>query len=183
MENAFTALLKQTILNEIAHFKKENANNSIYGLAIIMGQAGNYLGLAFATANGLEKIAAEYFRPDETDWKRQRLYSNIENLKQWLKWANPDDGWHYIYFTEKSRIDEYLEKMISEVHPHDIDTAIEKGCIEILRCMEFQEMDIVFGITHGENPEDFLKTATMINTYEKVKQLWADTLRSNELDC
>lgn len=181
MENTFSEDLKQAILDEIAHFKKENANDSIYGLAIIMGQAGNYLGLAFATANGLEKIAAEYFRPDETDWKRQRLYSNVENLKQWLKWAKPDDGWHFIDFAEKSSIDEHLEKMVNEVHPHDIDTAIEKGCIEILRCKEFQEMDIVFGVTYGENSDDFLRTATMVNTYEKVKQLWAEKQRADDL--
>ena len=48
---------------------------------------------------------------------------------------------------------------------------------------EFSKMDMIFGVTYGEDPRDFLRTATMINSYEKVGSLWRDSFRSDELNC
>ena len=183
MKENYNVDLKNAILNELETFVKNHASDTVYGMAMVMGQLGNYLGLAFATENGLEKISTKYLNHKTSNWQEQRLYTDIENLKTWLKWANPDDGWHYVDFSEKHCIDKYLEELTKEISAEEINKEIEKNCIQALQNKEFEKFDIIFGITYGEDPDDFLRTATQINTLEKVKQLWRDTKAARELDC
>jgi hypothetical protein len=176
--------LKKAILDELNTFISENPNDKCYGVAIIPGQVGNYISVAFATTNGLEKVATEYYDPNKQTPKEQRLYGNIEKLKIWLKWFNPDDGWLYINLTEKhSELKLHLQKIVDEKDEDDIDEIIEKLCIQTLKDKEFSKMDMIFGVTYGEDKRDFLRTATMINTYKKVKSIWRDSFASDALDC
>lgn len=176
--------LKNAILDELKIFISENPNDKCYGVAIIPGQVGNYLLVAFATEKGLENVAKKYYDPNKQTWEEKRLYGNIENLKIWLKWANPDDGWFDISLTDKyNELNSHLQKFVDESNENHIDEIIEKICIETLKEKEFSKMDMIFGVTYGEDSRDFLRTATMINSYEKNNSLWRDFFHSEELNC
>ena len=133
MKDKIKTSLKKAVLDELKIFISENPNDKCYGVAIIPGQVGNYLSVALATVSGLEKVAKEYYDPNKQTWEEQRLYGNIENLKIWLKWFNPDDGWLYINLTDKhNELKSHLQKLVDENNEDDIDEIIEKLCIETL---------------------------------------------------
>ena len=92
----FARTLRHAIVGALAEFRRRVPDESPYAFAIILGQCGDYLGYAVATEEGLRWVAAEYaargYR-DQGCGGEER--DNLERLAEWLRWANPDDGWTY----------------------------------------------------------------------------------------
>jgi hypothetical protein len=101
---AFARNLKRAVVGAFAEFCRQAPVETPCALAMIQGQRGAYLGYAVATEEGRQRVAAGYaakgysYRGQE--WEQ---FDNQERLAEWLRSANPDDGWRYGVFADTPR--------------------------------------------------------------------------------
>jgi hypothetical protein len=188
---AFAHDLEQAILGAWTEFRRENPAETPYGLALIGGQVGNYLGCAVATEEGLRRIAAEYdqhgYRYFGNECER---FDNLEKLAVWLRWANPDDGWFYRDFPERFQIQNKLRQAVKSGELGKNAEGLEEFCTDVLAALEkspgWRDQvglgKVVSGFTYGEDPRDFIRTATRANAYPTVLRLWEERWQAEELD-
>jgi hypothetical protein len=182
--------LRRGIAAALAEFRRHTPDESPYAFAIITGQCGNYLGYAVATEEGLHRVANEYAAMgyhyqgpewEESDGRRQ--------LTEWLRWANPDDGWRYGDFAGDLGIADGLAHLVRSGAFGEGAEGLEEFCTDVLAALRSDpiwleiaaDVRIVVGVTSGEDPRDFLRTATRVNDYRAVLQLWAEFRRGEEL--
>jgi hypothetical protein len=180
-------LVCQAILAGWAEFVSNHKDDTAYAFALIGGQCANYLGFAIATEQGLLAVAAKYesagYRYRAEDWQQ---VDNIEKLAAWLRWANPDDGWFYSDFPEHFLVQAKLDQL--SAHGLLGDDDLEELCTEILASLqnssawrEATNGSVIVGFTYGEDPRDFLRTATRCNPYPLVMQIWTESHIADEL--
>jgi hypothetical protein len=163
---------------------------SPYALAIILGQCGNHLGYAVATEEGLRRVASQYaakgYRYQGWEWEE---FDNLERLATWLRWANPDDGWHYGDFPDRFGVARLLAALVESGAFGENAEGLEEFCTKVLTALQ-SDPDwisvvaadrVIVGVTSGANPRDFLRTATRANLYGVLRQLWAEHWRGEEL--
>lgn len=185
---AFSTLLLQAILGAWDEFADAHALDQPYAFALIGGQAGNYVGYAVATEEGLRRIAAEYemrgYHYQGSEWE---TFDNREKLSDWLRWANPDDGWMYGDFTKEFQIQDALDQLVEAGQFGENAEGFEEFCTDVLTALQQERKwqpwsdRVVLGFTYGEEPRDFLRTATRANPYPLVRRLWAEHWRAEEL--
>ncbi|NEO86271.1 MAG: DUF4303 domain-containing protein [Spirulina sp. SIO3F2] len=185
----FKHLFNQSVLRSFSRFIHKHGDERPYALAISTGQTCNYLGFAVATEEKLVQTARDYaaelsYRYEAHKWENDNLQ---EKLQIWLRWSNPDDGWYYKDFDNSDKLQQFLKRLSKQ---ENCDEQLECLCIESLRLLVretvWQELTLPFsttiGITPGENPDDFLRTATMINDYSTTMRLWSEYHQIRELD-
>lgn len=186
--DGFSITLNDSVIASFSRFVREHPTERPYGLAIITGQSCNYLGFAVATEEGLARAAKEYaecgYCYDAHEWED---YDLEEKLRIWLRWANPDDGWYYEDFNDPDALQPFLNRFRDH---DDCNELLESRCIDAFRVLvcgrEWRELTscsgTIIGLTEGEDPDDFLRTSTMINEYAVVKQLWMEYWQAREID-
>jgi hypothetical protein len=186
----FSLALRHAIAGALAEFRRHAPDESPYAFAIIMGQSGDYLGYAVATEEGLHRVAEKYalagyrYRGPEWDDSNDR-----DRLAEWLRWANPDDGWCYGDFADNYGISGGLAHLVQSGAFGEDAEGLEEFCTEVLTALRSDPIwleiaagvRIVVGVTSGEDPRNFLRTATRANDYHVVLQLWAEFGRGEEL--
>src|SRR5690349_5959474 len=109
---SFGDSLRQAILAALHEFARLHQSETPYAFALVAGQAGNYLGYAVATEQGLLRVATEYERRGYRYQGNDReQFDNREKLAIWLRWANPDDGWTYGDFPERFEVQRVLHQL------------------------------------------------------------------------
>lgn len=186
----FAEALRYAIVGGWQQFRQQYAAETPYAFVLIGGQSANYLGYAVATEEGLRRVAAEYdrrgYRYQGWDWEE---FDNCAKLTLWLRWANPDDGWHYGDFPERFRVQSQLDESVASGVFGDDAGEFEELCTNVLASLQnlpaWQEQvvggRVVVGFTYGEDPRDFLRTATRANPYPMVRQLWTEYRQADEL--
>jgi len=186
----FARILQRAVVSGLAEFRRQRPDESPYALAIILGQVGNYLGFAVATEEGLQRVASNYADDGYRyqGWNGENS-DNLEYLANWLRWANPDDGWHYCDFPDCFGIAALLADLVKNGAFGEDAEELEGFCIEVLAALQADpewasvvaDNKVVVGVTFGSDPRDFLRSATRANEYRLVRQLWAEHWRGEEL--
>lgn len=188
--SAFSSALRRGIAGALAEFRRQAPDETPYAFAIVMGQCGDYLSYAIATEERLHRVAEKYaatgyrYGGPECDDS-----SNRDRLAQWLRWANPDDGWYYGDFGDDPGIADGLAGLVRSGTFGEDAEGLEEFCTEVLTALQSDPtwleavagMRVIVGVTSGEDPRDFLRTATRANDYQAVLQLWAEFGRGEEL--
>lgn len=189
-QSGFADLLREAIIGCWDEFRQQHGEETPYAFAIIGGLHANYLGYAVATEEGLRHIAADYdalgYRYQAPEWDE---FDNCEELAAWLRWANPDDGWHYGDFSARFHIQPKLHQLVETGGLGKDGDDFEEFCTEVLLSLQnvplwreqVVNQGIVVGFTYGEDPRDFLRTATRANPYPVVRRLWAETWHADSL--
>jgi len=182
----FAQHLGVAVVSAIQGFRAQHPAEVPYGFAIIFGQFGDYLGYAIATEQALQRIAAKYdaqgYRYEGFTWQ---TIDNCKELAIWLRWANPDDGWHYGDFPD---IADELRELVSSKEFGEQAMQLEEFCTDVLASLqtnsdwEYVQRDtpLICGVTEGVDPRDFLRTASRCNPFTMVRRLWAEKHEADE---
>jgi hypothetical protein len=189
--SAFATLLHDAILGAIQEFRQEKPQEAPYGFAIIEGQRGDYLGYAVATEEGLRRVAARY---ESSGWRYQppwdwENFDNCEKLAIHFRWANPDDGWYYGDFPERFNVQQHLKSLVEADAFGENAENLEEFCTDVLASLQADgcwrslqaTCPVVVGVTSGEDPRDFIRTATRCNPYRLVRRLWEEQWEADDL--
>lgn len=183
----FARVLQEAVVGALSEFRWHAPDEAPYALAIILG---HYLGYAVATEERLRRVASQYaakgYRYRGWEWEE---FNEIERLATWLRWANPDDGWHYGDFPDRFGVAPLLADLVESGAFGEDAQELEEFCTEVLARLQFDAdwlavagtRQVVVGVTAGSDPRDFLRTATRANPYSVVRQLWAEHWRGEEL--
>lgn len=185
----FAVVLREANIVGIRDFRSRHPEESIYAFALILGQRGNYLGFAIATEEGLQRVAANYFesgyRYKGASWQ---VIDHHKELAVYLRWSHPDDGWYYEDFSEQFDIAGSFKQLVTQAAFGDDADQLEEFCTDVLTSLQTdpeweklqQSVPIVVGVYEGDNPQDFLRTATRCNSYAVVRRLWGENWRAQE---
>ena len=186
----FAAALRQGIVDGLREFCEQHSAETLYGYALLGQTSGDYLGCAFATEEGLRQVAARYAKLGYRYvlFKSERLAST-EELATWLRWANPDDGWYFDELPEHDRVQTELHALVEAGELGDGGADLEEFCTDVLASLqnvpawqeEMARAQVVVGFTYGQDPRDFLRTATRANPYSVVKRLWSEMWAVEEI--
>lgn len=186
---SFSSLLRDALIDAWAGFCQSRPAESPYAFAVIIGQSG-YLGNAIATDVGLAEMVAWYVKRGYSyQGPGQETCDNPERLAAWLRWANPDDGWRLGGFDERFRVGQALYELETSGAFGEGTEGLEEFCVDVLAALaasnawrkEPPACQVVLGATYGEDPRDFLRTATRCNPYPLVKKLWAQYAEAEHL--
>lgn len=150
-------MIASLIVDELRNTNLTYRCEEPYAFSLIQGQQCNYLGYAVATSLALAKTIEKYIELGYR-YRGVQALSDAEAIRIWMKWANPDDGWHYGDFNDYAAAQKYLE-----MHNGD-DLALRNGCLKQLKTVIAQHDidDVTLGVTYGENPEDFRDSVIQI---------------------
>jgi hypothetical protein len=186
--SAFAVLLRNAILGAWDEIIAKHGADRPYAFALVGGQCADYLGYAVATEAGLQRVAAKYhrrgYRYEAWEWEQ---FDNREKLATWLRWANPDDGWLYGDFPDRLDVQAALAQLVEKRSLGPGAEDFEEFCTEVLANLLRGPTEkawgdgVVVGFTYGEDPRDFLRTATRANPYRLVKKVWAEYWQGEEL--
>ena len=146
-------MIELPIAHELRRTVTDLGHEEPYALALIQGQQCNYLGYAVATAVALSATVNRYIAKGYR-YHGMRDISDADAIRAWLRWANPDDGWHYGDFDDSDTIQRFLGT-------HNDDESLRNACIEELQAVAPQQ-DMTLGITYGEDPADFRESVIRI---------------------
>lgn len=187
----FAKSLHDAVIAAMRQFLAEFPAETPYAFAVIVGQGGNYLGCAIATEERLRRMCEEYERLGYRYRKRKGENADgVEKFTAWLRWANPDDGWHYADFLEEFQVERQLQALVeAEAFGEDAEE-LEEFCTQVFAAVQtdpdWQALagsgDIVLGVTAGEDPDDFFRTATRCNPARVVRQLRREYRIRDEVD-
>jgi hypothetical protein len=190
----FAEVAREAIVAAWLEFLQQHREETPYAFALIGGQCANWLGYAVATEEGLRRAAIKYdalgYQYQGWEWEE---FDNCEKLAVWLRWENPDEGWYYGEFPKHFRVMERLRELVDSgaMSNDDADGKFEEFCVDGI-LSPFKEKfgmrthlaggEIVLGFTWGEDPRDFLRTATRVNPYSVVTRLWGDVFFADEAE-
>jgi len=140
-----------------------------YAVAVIQGQMVEYVLLAVATEDGLAQCAQSYLDSGYRNTENPDEAESLAALREWLRWANPDDGWATDELDDQEGLAKCLESYRSLPEDQQ-DGALTRDCVSALKELapKYNEQGIVLGVTWGEDPQDFHDTAVQINTGERL---------------
>jgi hypothetical protein len=185
----FARVLQRAVVGAFIDFRKQVPDEVPYAFTLILGQAGNYLGYAVATEQGLRRVASRYaalgYRYQGWEWEE---FDNIEQLSKWLHWGNPDDGWYYGDFPDRFEVSVALAALVESRAFGEEADQLEEFCTDVMGCLQTDaewlavKIDrLVVGVTYGCDPRDFLRTATRANEFNAVSQLWQEFCLGEDL--
>jgi len=164
---ALRAHLTSSAIQTVTHFRAEHLNERLYAFAFVTSAEGNRLHCAFATEEGLDRIAMEYisrgFRASKGD--------HHATLRTWLRWMSPEDGW-YIHDLHEA---EALNRQLDEVYASGIyklyDNKSTKLYLDVLVDVDrancfgagIEREAIAIGLSIPDDPEHFIKSARRVN--------------------
>jgi hypothetical protein len=173
-------MIASPIVDELRRIVSVLGHEEPYAFSLIQGQRCSYLGYAVATAAALSATVDRYVSMGYR-YHGARHISDADAIRDWLRWANPDDGWHYRDFNDLQTIQLFLN-----THNQD-EESLRNACIEQLKAVATQQ-DITLGITYGEDPADFRDSVIQIygtqghklflSEYEAMARLDVDIRRS-----
>jgi len=140
----------------------------------VRSAVGNHVHLAIATEQRLEQCAANYSNN-----------LDFEAKKTWLRWANPDDGWYQDTFSHFETASSELAASIASGDLEEFDDRIsEILCAALNRVIESGTAvnGVTYGITHGEDPQEFVYWATQLNSEEVKQQIASQFAESQEIE-
>ena len=190
----FAETLRDAILMALIEFRQQHPSETPYSFALVGGSNEGYLGYAMATEQGLLRQAEQYdldgYRYQAHDWEQ---FENRSKLATWLRWANPDDGWMYGDFADRFEVQVALRQLLESGEFPEDGEGFEEFCTEILHSLNelpaWRERSgwmggepIIVGFTDGEDPRDFLRTATRANPYPLVLRLWKESGQVDEIE-
>ena len=184
--SVFATLLENAILTELEKFARLHSADRPYAFALIGGQCRSYLGYAIASETGLQRVAAEYdqigYRYQGWSWEN---FDNCEKLAIWLRWSTPDDGWQYGDFSEP--VQKAFAQLVGSRLLGENADELEPFCTAALTSLTQEPKwhpwsSVTVGFSYGEDPRDFLRTATRANPHAPVLKLWAESSRGEGLD-
>jgi hypothetical protein len=188
---AFADELRRQIVADLRRFREAHPDETPYGYGLLGGQPGEpYLASVVATEEGLQRVAAKYQKLGY----RYRLFTEerpatVAELAAWLRWANPDDGWHYWGLPDHKRVQAALAALTDAGGLGPDGEEFEEFCTDVLGSLptvpEWREQmaggQVIVGFTYGSDPRDFLRTATRANPYPVVRRLWREQWKASEL--
>jgi hypothetical protein len=189
----FADTLREAILAAFGEFRQRNPSETPYAFALVGGSGGDRLRYAVATEQALLRVASEYdrrgYRYQAHDWEQ---FDNRAKLATWLRWANPDDGWVYGDFPERFGVLAALRGLLDAGQFGEEGEGIEELCTVVLDSLYSVSGwgertgltgggPVVVGFTYGEDPRDFLRTATRANPYHLVRRLWVESWQAEEM--
>jgi hypothetical protein len=186
----FARMLRQGIVAGLRAFRQQHTDETPYAFALLGGTGRDHLGCAVATEEGLLRVAAKYHKRGYRHvLLRSERPATCEELADWLRWANPDDGCHIGGLPEHERVQDELCALVEAGGLGEDGVAFEEFCTDVLASLqdmpawqrEMTKGRVVVGFTYGSNPRDFLRTATRANPFRVVSQLWRETWRAQEL--
>ena len=147
-------MIALTIADELRRTATDLDSEEPYAFTLIQGQQCNYLGYAVATEETLTATVAQYIAKGYR-YHGNRKLADADAIRAWLRWANPDDGWHYRDFRDSDTIHRFLA-----MHNHD-DESLRNACIDQLKGVAgLQEKTL--GVTYGQDPADFRESVIQI---------------------
>jgi hypothetical protein len=182
--STFAEVLKRAVIAGWREFRERHADETPYALALVGSAGSGWLGYAVATEERLQRIAADYegrgYRYQGWDWED---FDNRERLAAWLRWSNPDDGWRLNEFSERFEVASGLNDLLKTGALGEDGEDLEEFCTDALAsiCHAPEWRGVVVGFTYGEDPRDYLRTATRVNRYRTVLRLWREFRRAEEL--
>ena len=189
---ALAQRLRDAVIAAVVTFRDERPAEHPYAFAIIGGQAGNYVGFAAATEEGLRATATKYgergYRYEGWEWEHA---DNVKPLSVWLRWAGPDEGWHYGDFDDSESLCHALRELFARGVLRDEDGSFESFCAdEVLEPLSRDRnwshdplsATLILGFTYGDDARDFLRSATRANPYPRVLELWRQHWQAEELN-
>jgi hypothetical protein len=187
---AFGDALRRQVVADLRLFRAEHPGETVYAYGLLGGLAAPAVGSVVATEEGLQRVAAQYRQRGY----RYRLFGEVRRaavgeLAVWLRWANPDDGWYFRGLPGWDRVQAGLVELVEQGGLGERGEEFEEFCTDVLASLrdapswqdEMARGPVIVGLTYGEDPRDFLRTATRANPYPLVKQLWAETWNAEEL--
>lgn len=187
----FATLLRTSLIEELRSFRERNPGETPYALALLPGQCGDGLDYAIATEEGLQRVAAKYYEMGYRYRKRWRWEAadSLEKLVEYLRWANPDDGWHYGDFDARPRVMKSFQRLVAQGKFGEEASELEEFCTEVLASLQddpawqslASDHPVIVGVTWGSNPRDFLLTATRANRFAAAQALWGEFWRGEEV--
>ncbi|WP_165068841.1 DUF4303 domain-containing protein [Paludisphaera rhizosphaerae] len=181
--STFAQTLQRAIVEEFRDFRQRYPDETPYAFALILGQVGNWLGYSVATEQGLRRVAADYYvkgyRYQGHAWE---AFDDLEKLSAWLRWANPDDGWLLGEFPDSSGVAGALAFLVESGAFGEDAEELEELCTDVLAALQ-TDADwysvtsggrVIVGVTYGEDPRDYLRTATRANSFNAVRRLWSE---------
>lgn len=185
---AFSAVLRNAIVAALDEFACQHPADEPYGFALVGGQCCNLACYAIASENGLRREAEYYHRLGyRYDGFFGEVWDDFEKLSSWLRWDNPDAGWYYGDFPEHFGIQTTLKRLVASEGLDEKSDDIEELCTDALASLNNEAAwrrwsGVIVGFTYGEDPRDFLRTATRANPYFLVRKLWAEQWQADELE-
>jgi hypothetical protein len=182
--------LRTSIVEALRRFRQDRPDDHPYAFALIGGQGGDYVGFAVATEQDLLRTARSYAADG---YRCNRAFAwapaeEIERLATWLRWANPDDGWTYGDFDDAGDLSVDLTRLCGDAErPED---ELESFCVDEVLVPLVNDPtwaggrvlgSLTFGFTTGEDPQQFLRSATRVNAYPRVRDLWRQFEQAEEL--
>jgi hypothetical protein len=186
----FAETLRRGIVAALRAFREQHPSETPYAFALLGGTGVIAVGYAIATEEGLRRAADRYV---QRGYRYVLFHSERpatrEELATWLRWANPDDGWHIGDLPDYPGIQDELDALVRAGGLGERGRDFEEFCTDVLASLRdlpvWQEQtargQVIVGFTYGEDPRDFLRTATRANPYPVVRRLWAETWRADEL--
>jgi hypothetical protein len=189
---ALAQRLRDSIVVAVRAFRRERPDERPYAFALVGGQAGNYIGFAIATEEGLRETAKKYaesgYRYEGWEWEE---VDHAERLAVWLRWANPDDGWRYGDFDDSEALCRSLRLLFDRAELTDESGSFEAFCTDDVLSPLSRDPNwardplsrsLIAGFTYGEDPRDFLRSATRANPYPLVIALWGEHWQAQEVE-
>ena len=189
---ALAQRLRDAIVAAVRAFRRGRPDERPYAFALVGGQAGDSIGFAIATEEGLRAAAKKYadlgYRYEGEDWED---VDHAEKLAVWLRWSNPDDGWRYRDFENLEALGRSLRLLFDRGESTDEGGGFEAFCTDEVLSPLSRDPDwagdplgrpLVVGFTYGEDPRDFLRSATRANPYPVVMELWREHLQAQEVE-
>ncbi len=167
-------MIAQTIADELRRTAADLGSEGLYAFTLIQGQQCNYLGYAVATETALTATTARYIAKGYRYHGRRKL-ADADAIRAWLRWANPDDGWHYRDFCDTSTIDRFLA-----MHNHH-DESLRTACIDQLKAAT-RLQELTLGVTYGGDPADFRDSVIQIYGTQGHKRFLEEYQAMTHLD-
>ncbi|HEX8913969.1 MAG TPA: hypothetical protein VF796_16590 [Humisphaera sp.] len=177
------ARLRASVVGAMTRFRRARPAERPYALAVLVGQDARRIWCAVATEEGLRETVAEYRRLGyrHHDFEGDESDDQAGLLAAWLRWANPDDGWRHVELDDGDALGDALGHAFQgdaltpafEAFMTDVVLASlrhEPGWLAVGR-------SVIAGYTSGQDPADFVRSATRANDHQAVATMWGEWRR------
>ena len=162
---------------EIENVSKANKARRPYAIAIIKCQQVGEMLLAVATEDGLTECVQNYYDIGYRNIEHPEASEEetLATLREWVRWANPDDGWAITDLDDQQAMAECSEPYRS-MDEDESDEAFERDLVSALTKLapKYNKQGIVLGTTWGEDPEIIYGSAEEINAKQVLKPFEAE---------
>jgi hypothetical protein len=163
----------------IATFHTPKPEERAYAFAFVAPAEGHHIACAIATEEGLARLCGEYLA---RGWHSTEGDS-ADTVRTWMRWANPDDGWHSLRFSSALR-----SRWTAAFYDGPFalfDGSCERICtvalIQLRRAGAFASFrpPAIASFTYGSDPNDYVRFARRANPAEAVATLTLENAASH----